>query len=191
MDPASASTAEMTTPDFQFKISEGLSAPMRVFSKGDGGVEMQGVVEHSFMMQPYQSSEYNQVIASRVKTAGTRTRVVREMDNWDAMRFQQKSRVVKISTLPDGGLGDGGDTKRRRLDGDDGQSGSLREKIFQLFARKDEEGQRIQFWATRDLLRELKTTKGAVKDVLKELCIYHAQGDNARCSELKPEFKAK
>mmetsp|Transcript_9242 Transcript_9242/g.29441 ORF Transcript_9242/g.29441 Transcript_9242/m.29441 type:complete len:248 (+) Transcript_9242:225-968(+) len=179
---ASEAASLATTTDFNLKVNESLSGPMRVFSRGDGGVEIQGVVEHAFFMQPLQTAEYESMIQKRVRDDNQKTRVTKEMDTWEAIRFQNKARIVKIAedNAPP-------EKKARLALGDE----AMREEIFQLFARRDLEGARIDYWRMVDLRKELGNPSEAdVKRVLANICTFHRDGDHARHYELLPQFKS-
>uniref|UniRef100_A0A7S2W5A8 Transcription initiation factor IIF subunit beta n=1 Tax=Mucochytrium quahogii TaxID=96639 RepID=A0A7S2W5A8_9STRA len=173
-----------TATDFNLQFSDSKSNNMRIFSKGDGGVEMQGVVEYSFFMQPLQSQEYENIVQKRTKVANTKARETKEMDAHDAIRLQNKTRIVKMKDRDE-------ESKRRKFADDSEQEAFLREKIFELFARKDEDGNRLSHWQLKDLKREIGIGDSMVRNLLKTLCVYHRDGEFARCYELRPEFKPK
>mmetsp|Transcript_17659 Transcript_17659/g.31133 ORF Transcript_17659/g.31133 Transcript_17659/m.31133 type:complete len:243 (+) Transcript_17659:69-797(+) len=178
-DDTKASTLATST-DFDLRPQDEMVAPMRVFAKGDGGVEMLGVVEQVFFMQPMQTSTYRRSIERRVKQANQRTRGTQEMD---AMLFKQTPRVVKTTEENEQAA------KRRKTGAGSGEEG-LREAIFTLFARKDETGVRMTHWSLKDIKRELGIAEdGPLRKMLKTLCIFHGDGEYARTYELKADFK--
>ncbi|GBG28530.1 General transcription factor IIF subunit 2 [Hondaea fermentalgiana] len=177
------------TSDFNLQFIDG-KPNMRIFSKGDAGVDFQGLVEHSFLMQPLRSEAYNEVVHKRVRQQTSKSRHTKEIDGWEIMRKQKKNRIVRMEDPANRNLetGEGGAAKRRKLDAS--EETKLRERIFELFSRKDTDGRRLTHWTLKDMKRELGFGDAAVRNVLRDICIYHRDGDYARTYELKAEFKS-
>mmetsp|Transcript_3939 Transcript_3939/g.8423 ORF Transcript_3939/g.8423 Transcript_3939/m.8423 type:complete len:256 (+) Transcript_3939:176-943(+) len=182
-------TALGTTTDFTLQFIDG-KPNQRIFSKGDAGVDFQGVVEHSFLMQPLRSQAYQDAVHKRVRQQVEKGRHTKEIDGWEMMRRQKKNHIVRIEDPANRNLGAGedGNAKRRKLD--NSEESKLRERIFELFSRKDSDGKRLTHWTLKDAKNELGFGETPVRNILRTLCIYHRDGDYARTYELKPEFKS-
>jgi hypothetical protein len=178
-------------------------APKRVFSKGSGGVEMVGQVEHSFFMQPIKSAQYTSFVQKRRADASIKTRVTKELNSFDAMRYQSKTKVIKLSENPD--RPSEPDSKRRKteeMSGDPLEEDELRKMIVSLFGVKDVEGEVINAWKKADLRKEVVKKANAVDrsftdtqftNVLTKICDYNKDsrgGEKARTYQLKARYKA-
>ncbi|CAK9079765.1 Hypothetical protein SCF082_LOCUS38064 [Durusdinium trenchii] len=160
-----------TTTDFNLQFND-KRPDMRIFSQGDGGVEMQGTVEHAFFMQPLRSDRYEAAVQRRVRKGATRHRVTKEIDGYEALRTQKKSRVITLDESE--GLSES-DAKRRKISAPTDDA-SMREALFELFARRDEQGNRMEYWPMRDIRVQTGASEALIKRVLAVLCIFHRDG---------------
>ena len=83
--------------DYKFRFNSDVPK-LRVFSEGDGGVEMQGIVEDSCILQPTRSKAYTNFQKSRNKIASIKTAVVKEMSYADERKQlnSKKRRIIHI-----------------------------------------------------------------------------------------------
>jgi len=182
LDPSLGTSGSLgTSSDLDMRYNEN-DMIMRIFSKGDGGVDMQGLVEYNFVLQPMISQNYNQSVQKRVQQQTSKTRHTMEASDYEMSQQEKRSRVVKMDHINTQHL------KRRKLDEDD--EAELRAKIFRLFAKKDAEGNPVNFWRMRDLKNELGETEAVLGQVLAKICNFHRDGPFANKYELKPEFRS-
>ena len=83
--------------DYKFRFNSDVPK-LRIFSEGDGGVEMQGIVEDSCILQPTRSKEYTSFQKSRNRIASIKTAVVKEMSYADERKQvnSKKRRIIHI-----------------------------------------------------------------------------------------------
>mmetsp|Transcript_7502 Transcript_7502/g.9024 ORF Transcript_7502/g.9024 Transcript_7502/m.9024 type:complete len:274 (+) Transcript_7502:78-899(+) len=164
----------------------------RIFSEGSGGVEMQGIISESFIAQPKLSKEYQSFAGSRSKSASTRTAVVKQL-SWrdEEALMHKKRRIIKIlDPKKQQELKRQAALKAQALPANTVLTeDQLRNKIFELFAEKDEQGNRKNYWTTADIRLRTGQKKPLIISMLQQLCNYHSSGPHARCYELKPEYK--
>jgi len=179
--------------DFSLQFNK-MTEKMNVFSRGDGGVKVEGAVEQRFFMQPLSTNNYKQAVASRASETSAHFGVIKEINSWEGMSTQGKLRVIPMDSRSDDEE-EGMDSKRRKITPDADGDEILRSKIFELFASKDREGNKMEHWALKDIKREMKELSNSdnqltrVRDILKTICDFHKSGDYAKCYSLKAEYR--
>mmetsp|Transcript_16479 Transcript_16479/g.20368 ORF Transcript_16479/g.20368 Transcript_16479/m.20368 type:complete len:276 (-) Transcript_16479:416-1243(-) len=164
----------------------------RIFSEGSGGVEMQGIISEAFIAQPKFSKEYQNFAGNRTKSANTRTAVIQQLSWHDEEALaHKKRRIIKIiDPKRQQELERQATIKAKALPANTVLTeDQLRNKIFELFAEKDEQGNRQNYWTMADIRLRTGQRKPNIVAILHKLCNYHTSGPHARCYELKPEYK--
>ncbi len=205
----SNSSGLLTATDFNLKLirtpvnEKDREPPFQIFSRGSGGVEMEGIVENSFNLQPLHSKLYDSAVKIRVSKDSERNLATKEVDSFELLHSHSKKKPFNIK-ISEGGLEDGGPndrfSKRRRVDSDLSEKG-LREILFSLFQKKDINGNKIVSWTKKDIKRAASDAAAAIgkgfppsmlERQIKLLLSFNADnrdGLNARTYELRPEYR--
>eukprot|EP00924_Labyrinthula_sp_SR-Ha-C_P007265 augustus_masked-scaffold_8-processed-gene-13.13-mRNA-1 protein AED:1.00 eAED:1.00 QI:0/0/0/0/1/1/2/0/272 len=179
-------TNQTPATDYRINYIPDKNSNLRVFSYGGADFEFQGKAESICTFQPILNKSYLSYAARRTKSTNRGGPTIKAMTFEDEQAFKkkQKKRVVKVASLDDEVAMDGFEDKMNVL-----SMQEVRELLFKAFTEKNPSGN-IGFWTLKDLQRRTRQPVQVLKDVLKEIAIYHKSGDHARHYEIKQEYKA-
>ncbi|CAI9753410.1 unnamed protein product [Fraxinus pennsylvanica] len=159
--------------------------PMCIFSEADqGGVAVEGKVEHKFDMKPHHANidEYRKLCRERTSKAMIKNRQIQVIDNDRGVHMRPMPGMLGMTTSTSKDKKKiapvkGPDVKRTRRD-----RGELEDIMFKLFERQPN-------WTLKQLVQETDQPAQFLKEILNELCVYNKRGTNQGTYELKPEYK--
>lgn len=180
--------------DYKLKFGSKKDLKMRVFSESQR-VELEGQVEDICTLQPELNKSYISFASKRSEKLNRKPPSVKAMTFEEERKLHEtrnarERRVIRISTEGDSkgpstvkldkalqALGIGNLSGNGALTTD-----QLRDLVFKLFSVSP-------FWTMRDLKSRTKQTEKLLKEVIREICIYHKSGPNAAQYELKTQYK--
>ena len=170
--------------DFQ---SAGYTA--QVFSQdGSGRMAIEGNVVDTGVIMPIRNTEYSTFCKQRLLKHMVKERYVKPIEDLPRApatkaQFTIDAPKVKEEEDDDDGMdvsghhGGGSSSKNTKMSKEE-----LKNVIFHHFEERD-------FWALKELNSHVHQPEGFLKEMLKEICIYHRKGLNKSCYELKPQYK--
>ncbi|RMX67942.1 hypothetical protein DD238_000570 [Peronospora effusa] len=177
------STLENDIPtEYRVEISE-TPLKLKVFSlDGSGRMAVEGTVKNSCTIMAQRNDQYNKMCKQRLIKSMVKTRIVQPLEDLPRVK---KARIQFTIDKPDPDAEDEDDDSKLqdRLDKKIKMSkDELKNLVFHHFEERE-------YWPLKELNYHCRQSESFLKEVLKEICVYHRKGPNKSCYELKPQYK--
>uniref|UniRef100_M4BT53 Uncharacterized protein n=1 Tax=Hyaloperonospora arabidopsidis (strain Emoy2) TaxID=559515 RepID=M4BT53_HYAAE len=158
------STLETDIPtEYRVEISE-TPLKLKVFSlDGSGRMAVEGTVKNSCTIMAQRNDQYSKMCKQRLIKSMVKTRIVQPLEDLPRVK---KARIQFTIEKPD----------------PDADEDELKNLVFHHFEERE-------YWPLKELNFHCRQPESFLKEVLKEICIYHRKGPNKSCYELKPQYK--
>ncbi|GAB9468476.1 hypothetical protein Gpo141_00005792 [Globisporangium polare] len=177
------STVEDGIPtEYRVEISE-TPLKLKVFSQdGSGRMAIEGTVKNSCTIMAQRNDEYSKMCKQRLIKSMVKTRIVQPLE--DLPRVKKARIQFTIEKADADGEDETGDSKLSdKIDKKVKMSkDELKNLVFHHFEERD-------YWPLKELNYHCRQPESFLKEVLKEICVYHRKGPNKSCYELKPQYK--
>ena len=159
----------------------------KVFSQdGSGRMAIEGFVQHSGNVMPQRNGDYSKLCKKRLLNSMVKDRYVKALE--DLPKHSKKGLQMTIEAPKSDKESEEEDEtetktsserpdKRVKMDTE-----ALKNLVFHYFEERE-------FWPLKELNSHCKQPEGVLKEILKEICIYHRKGLNKSCYELKSQYK--
>nr|CCA13952.1 conserved hypothetical protein [Albugo laibachii Nc14] len=155
---------------------------LKVFSQdGSGRMAIEGTVSNSCTIIAQRNDQYSKMCKQRLLRSMVKTRIVQPLEDLPRVK---KARIQFTIDKPDPDTEEAIESKiSERLDKKVKMSkDELKDLVFHHFDERD-------FWPLKELNSHCRQPESFLKEVLKEICVYHRKGPNKSCYELKPQYK--
>ncbi|GLE01970.1 hypothetical protein PINS_up010808 [Pythium insidiosum] len=178
------STLEPGVPtEYRIEIGE-TPLKLRVFSQdGSGRMAIEGTVKNSCTIMAQRNDQYSKLCKQRLIKSMVKPRVTQQLEDLPRhkkARTQftiEKPDVEAEDEAPDAKLLEKID-KKVKMSKDE-----LKNLVFHHFEERE-------FWPLKELNYHCRQPESFLKEILKEICVYHRKGPNKSCYELKPQYKS-
>ncbi|DAZ97085.1 TPA: hypothetical protein N0F65_001269 [Lagenidium giganteum] len=178
------STLEDETTPTEYRVEIG-STPLKlkVFSQdGSGRMAIEGTVTNTCTLIAQRNDQYSKLCKQRLIKSMVKTRIVQPLEDLPRVkkaRIQftiEKAEAEAEEETSDAKFNDRVD-KKVKMSKDE-----LKNLVFHHFEERE-------FWPLKELNYHCRQPESFLKEVLKEICVYHRKGPNKSCYELKPQYK--
>uniref|UniRef100_K3X0Z8 Uncharacterized protein n=1 Tax=Globisporangium ultimum (strain ATCC 200006 / CBS 805.95 / DAOM BR144) TaxID=431595 RepID=K3X0Z8_GLOUD len=171
-----------TPTEYRVEIGE-TPLKLKVFSQdGSGRMAIEGTVKQSCTIMAQRNDQYSKMCKQRLIKSMVKTRIVQPLEDLPRVK---KARIQFTIEKPDAEAEeDAGDAKLNdKIDKKVKMSkDELKNLVFHHFEERE-------YWPLKELNYHCRQPESFLKEVLKEICVYHRKGPNKSCYELKPQYK--
>ncbi|KAG2778785.1 hypothetical protein JG687_00009088 [Phytophthora cactorum] len=177
------STLEDDIPtEYRVEISE-TPLKLKVFSlDGSGRMAVEGTVKNSCTIMAQRNDQYSKMCKQRLIKSMVKTRIVQPLEDLPRVK---KARIQFTIEKPDAEAEED-DADSKLLDKSDKKIKMSKDELKNLVFHHFEER---EYWPLKELNYHCRQPESMLKEVLKEICVYHRKGPNKSCYELKPQYK--
>ncbi|KUF75975.1 Transcription initiation factor IIF subunit beta [Phytophthora nicotianae] len=177
------STLEDDIPtEYRVEISE-TPLKLKVFSlDGSGRMAIEGTVKNSCSVMAQRNDQYSKMCKQRLIKSMVKTRIVQPLEDLPRVK---KARIQFTIEKPDAEAEED-DADSKLMDKSDKKIKMSKDELKNLVFHHFEER---EYWPLKELNYHCRQPESLLKEVLKEICVYHRKGPNKSCYELKPQYK--
>ncbi|ETV74573.1 hypothetical protein H257_10719 [Aphanomyces astaci] len=156
---------------------------MKVFSQdGSGRMAIEGKITESCTLMPQPGALYKKQLGDRYLKSMQKGTVVPLESTPKQVKGSITLKIPKPRESDDEEEEDlkfnkEKDSKKIKMDRD-----ALKNEIFKQFEKRD-------YWPLKELNLHCRQPEAYLKEILREICIYHKKGPNKSCYELQPHLK--
>ncbi|RHY34395.1 hypothetical protein DYB32_000970 [Aphanomyces invadans] len=149
---------------------------LKVFSQdGSGRMAIEGKITESCTLMPQPGALYKKQLGDRyIKSMQKGT--PKQVKGSITLKIP-KPRESDDEEEDDAKYSKEKDSKKIKMDRE-----ALKNEIFKQFEKRD-------FWPLKELNLHCRQPEAYLKEILREICIYHKKGPNKSCYELQPHLK--
>ncbi|CEG37117.1 transcription initiation factor iif subunit beta-like [Plasmopara halstedii] len=177
------STLEEDIPtEYRVEISE-TPLKLKVFSlDGSGRMAIEGTVKNSCTIMALRNDQYSKMCKKRLIKSMVKTRIVQPLEDLPRVKKARIQFTIEKAEAE----GEEDDTDSRLWEKSDKKikmsKDELKNLVFHHFEERD-------YWPLKELNYHCRQPESLLKEILKEICVYHRKGPNKSCYELKPQYK--
>ncbi|TMW56969.1 hypothetical protein Poli38472_002894 [Pythium oligandrum] len=176
------STLEEGVPtEYRIEIGE-TPLKLRVFSQdGSGRMAIEGTVKNSCTIMAQRNDQYSKLLKQRLIKSMVKPRITQQLEDLPRVKtakvqFTIEKADAEADEEEESKLADKID-KKVKMSKDE-----LKNLVFHYFEERE-------YWPLKELNYHCRQPESFLKEILKDICIYHRKGPNKSCYELKPEYK--